>query len=719
MAKELPIVHKAFLATKIVSSSFFLLTERTDSKTGDNFLFYMIETSHEKNGQKIQQQIHNNLTKKILASDYYSLPQFESSLQNLNASLDGLKILSSSSDMVNVLIGFCESNILHLSMTGSVEGYLLRKGKINSLTDGLNTNEEFGFHNITSGELSIQDIVIIGNKSFFDRLSLDRIRKTVNIYSPKLAIKEFFQHLRKSKYFNCNAIVIQATNTQHDHKEDENLPDLLYLDTIEETVLQNIQKKTAPIVKNILNILSKTFTSISSYSSKFAGKATEKWQKDYAPKAKEIIIKTNDKTQKGIKNISEKISNTPNNVIKKKTLKIKSYDKSRQLISKPIVKYMSKIKNIFFTICKKNNRKYFYATLIIILIIVAYGKIVSNNKNRNAIKKQNDTVYSVDKASEILKLAQEDILLGKSNGLDKLNEALNLTNIAIDNPSTHDKALEIKKQIFEEMDKTTSTKRFYDIKPIFSFKNEIVISAVSGSVIYGITIDGKIYSTDARDKDPKLLSAIESSMGVPVSACYSDSTNLLYVLTNKPTVWAYDPLSQSGAELTISDDSKWENGTSISVYSTNLYILDSSAGKIWRHSKNGNNFNAGTSFAGAKNTDAKDGISLAIDGSAYVLKTNGTVSKFSHGALDSTFNISSPPAPNNTISKPSQIYTDSDSQNIFISDLSLNRILRFAKAGEFVDQYIIENKEISNILVNPRVQKLWVVSKKDVFEIDL
>ena len=81
MAKELPIVHKAFLATKNVESNFFLLTERAEKPDSDSFVFFIIETKKEKIGQAIQHQINLDLIKKFLSSYYFSLSQLEETLQ--------------------------------------------------------------------------------------------------------------------------------------------------------------------------------------------------------------------------------------------------------------------------------------------------------------------------------------------------------------------------------------------------------------------------------------------------------------------------------------------------------------------------------------------------------------------------------------------------------------------------------------------------------------
>ena len=194
--------------------------------------------------------------------------------------------------------------------------------------------------------------------------------------------------------------------------------------------------------------------------------------------------------------------------------------------------------------------------------------------------------------------------------------------------------------------------------------------------------------------------------------------NLIFFATDLAKIWAYDEQTQSGGEVEIDTKDAWDQSSAISAYSTNLYLLDAVNGTIWRHTKSGSTFSAGRSYAGSRNNDALGGISMAIDGAIFVLKQNEVI-KFSHNIPDTSFVLQMPPAPDNNIIGATQIYTDADSQHILILDEEKDRVLRYAKDGQFVNQYIVNQISIDYVLHNPRVQKMWLLSGQDVHELDL
>ncbi|OQB06014.1 MAG: hypothetical protein BWY19_00571 [bacterium ADurb.Bin212] len=713
--QNLPVIKKAFLATKNVAADMFLLTERHEKESGASFVFFIIECNNEKNGKRIHKQINSLLIKDYLSAQIFSLSLFENSLNDINKYLQSGDIVGSNGNTLNIFIGLCDNQTLHLSMIGNIEGYLFRKGKVNSLTEGLGNNQEMQFSNITSGEMKQSDTIIIGNRNFFDRMSLDRIRKTLELFSPSQAIKDFFKIFKKNRYLDCNAVVIRASSAQEAREEDES-PDMIYLDEIEESKVIKIYKKAKPTLDKTKNIFFEYLSKFSKFLSGIFSALQNKWQSEYKQKTKEIVSKTSSSAKIGLSNITSNIEN--NYRSKKSGIKVKSYNSSDSQFGQKISFFFRQAVSFFKKAAKKENRKYLYIAIIIIFVLISYIKISSNDKNRDVIKKQNDAEFAVEKAQELLKTANEDISLGRSNGVSQLNDALNYAKSALEIPSTQEKAKNIIDQVLVKMDEITLTTRIRQTEPIFSFKNKASVSAITGSIIYGITEDGKIYFSDAREKDPRLISAVDAVYGKPVSAVFSETSNLLYILTDKPSVWAFDPLSQSGAEVRTEGFS-WENGSAISTYSSNLYILDPIQGKIWRHNKSGDSYNKGVSFAGANNEEAKNGISMAIDGSIFILKTEGKIVKFSHGTSDSSFNLKNPPDPQNSINGSTQIYADADSQNIFLLDQTNNRVLKYAKDGEFIRQYTIDDKKISSFLVNPRIQKMWFVCGEEVFELDI
>lgn len=710
-----PIIKKAFLATKNVASDLFLVTERFENTQGSSFVFYIIETPDSKIGKKLYNQINTSLVKEFLSDPNFSLSAFEKSLSELNKYIETGDIGDSSSTPVNIFVGLYENLSLHLSMIGSIEGYLIRKGKVNSLTEGLGSENNIIFDNITSGEIALNDTIIVGNNKFFDRLSLDRIRKTLELLSPCQAVKDFFKIFKKSKYQDVNAIIINATSNQEDKIEEGGI-DFVYLDEKEESKLQYYFRVLKPPVEAIYKQIISFGNFVNQNLKRIASSVSEKWHTQYKPKTKEIIQITSKGTRTGISSIASNIDR--NYKSKRSGLKVKSYTQKSGVVIEVFFSSIKIITKYINLATKKENRKYLYLFLILVFILFSYFKITSNNKNRDVVKKQNDSVYAIEQSQELLRSAEEDISLGRSNGIDKLNEALLLAKSAQETSSTSEKAKSIVNSILLKMDEITLTNRIDSSNPIFSFKNSISVIALTGSIIYGITEDGKIYSTDARDKDPRLVGAINNDMGKPISVVFSESSKNLFVLTDKPTIWAYDPLSQTGQEITL-DGEAWPNGNDISAYSSNLYILDSIRGKIWRYSRSENGFSKSVSYAGSRSTDAEGGISMAIDGSIYILKTGGLITKFSQGNIEPPFTLNTPPQPQDSLEGASDIYTDTDSQNLFLLDKINNRVIKFAKDGEFIKQYTISDKTISHFLINPRIQKMWFVCDKEVYELDL
>lgn len=701
-----PITRKAFLATRNIRAGSFLLTEKFENKNTNQILFYLIETSNDRLGKNLQRHIHDEIIKDFSSQNQFDMVDFESRLQNINKLLIADYTTEVTKPKINSLIALISENTLNMTMTGLVEGYLLRKGKINSVTEGLSGDDSCGFFNITSGDMQLGDLVIIGNRNFFDRLSLDRIRQTLNHLTPKEAIFDFYQILKKSKKTDCNAIILQSASPSSSSHDNE-LSETVYLDEIIESSYKKILKKGLPVARESINSFIKISALATSVIARFGKQSLKAVQKA------SNRSKTNRQTTENTTRTSE--LKTSETFKLEKPIKIKPYKKTKITWPSIFIVLYNGLRIIFL----KQNRRYLYIVLILILLFSVYIKIKSNNQNRDAVKQQNDAIVSLDKAEEAFIQANEEIGLGKSDGLDLLSQSLVFAMEAEKSSTTQNKARELIKQINGKLDNLTKTIRSYDAKPIFSFKNDIIASAVSGSTIYGFTQDGKIYATDARDGDPRLVGAIDPSLGIPKSAAYSDNMQKLFVCTDSSNIWAYDEQTQAGLAVNVENSGNWEDCNAIAAYSSYIYILDSSSGKIWRHSRSGQNFTAGKSYAGSSNTDALGGISMAIDGAIYVLNSSSAVVKFSQNITDTSFVLENPPKPLDKITEGTQLYTDSDTQSIFILDKGYNRILKFAKDGLFASQYILDGISVSQIMVNPRVQKIWAVSGKDVYELDL
>jgi hypothetical protein len=148
--------------------------------------------------------------------------------------------------------------------------------------------------------------------------------------------------------------------------------------------------------------------------------------------------------------------------------------------------------------------------------------------------------------------------------------------------------------------------------------------------------------------------------------------------------------------------------------------LDSDGGNIWKHSHQQDNIYAkGSTYTTSSKTILRGAVDIAIDGNVYILESNGQLARFSKGSLDSTFSLENIPAPNNTIGIPAKIFTNSETNYLYVLDQKLNRILRFNKSGQFVSQYALTGTQIDDFAVNDKLAKMIVLAGGKIYQFNL
>jgi len=134
-------------------------------------------------------------------------------------------------------------------------------------------------------------------------------------------------------------------------------------------------------------------------------------------------------------------------------------------------------------------------------------------------------------------------------------------------------------------------------------------------------------------------------------------------------------------EIKIKKDEAWGEIVDVKGFTNNLYLLDSQ-GEIWRYLAIEGAFGEKQKWLQQK-ADFSSAISLAIDGSLWVLTQDGQILKFLQGQKDS-FILS---GLNKPFFEPTAIFTDFDSQNLYVLDNGNARIVVLSKNGEYQAEY--------------------------------
>lgn len=199
-------------------------------------------------------------------------------------------------------------------------------------------------------------------------------------------------------------------------------------------------------------------------------------------------------------------------------------------------------------------------------------------------------------------------------------------------------------------------------------------------------VDGRLSETEgASSVTPK---EVAGDQAPALQALGKDNTLLavtedddnIYTISSK-TVTSIGKTSDKKTEL-VKNDSDWSDPKSLGVFSGNLYVLDPKEGLLKFVPTSGGEYASSTYFKGDA-PDLTDAISMAIDGSIYILSVDGSIKKYTRGAEES-FSVS---GLTDDFSAPTALFTNADVDNIYILDPGKNWLVKLDKSGTFVAQY--------------------------------
>jgi hypothetical protein len=166
------------------------------------------------------------------------------------------------------------------------------------------------------------------------------------------------------------------------------------------------------------------------------------------------------------------------------------------------------------------------------------------------------------------------------------------------------------------------------------------------------------------------------------------SSNLLILDSNGNLFQEDDALGLQ--QLTVGGREQWQSPRLISSYNGNLYVLDSSAGRIWRYTPTDDGYSGQPEnyFEGDASLDLSQAVDMAIDGNIWILYADGRLQTFLSGRQE-PFELQ--PAPNQPIARAQALHVGSEAgtaQDLFIGEMAPGRILEYGKDGTYQRQFI-------------------------------
>ena len=178
-----------------------------------------------------------------------------------------------------------------------------------------------------------------------------------------------------------------------------------------------------------------------------------------------------------------------------------------------------------------------------------------------------------------------------------------------------------------------------------------------------------------------------------------DSENRLFHATN----------DQAPQVVQLPSDSV-QQPRSTATYDENIYLLDTAANEVHRFRPVGSGvYSEPEGYFGINSgVDLSQATDLAIDGSVFILFSDGTINRYVAGAR-AEFSLATLPSPLGT---PGAIFISQGMGSLYILDGDNDRIVQVTTEGVYQRQFQAQNRQIADaidVFVNPEETSLWLV----------
>ena len=170
--------------------------------------------------------------------------------------------------------------------------------------------------------------------------------------------------------------------------------------------------------------------------------------------------------------------------------------------------------------------------------------------------------------------------------------------------------------------------------------------------------------------------------------------------------------------LNVDKSDSWGSIATMKSFSANVYLLDPPKNSVWKYSPTDTGYLGPKNYLGEGLTINLSGaVDMTINGEVIILTKSGGLVRFASG-IPQTTAISGIDRP---LNNPTSVFSNEDTQNIYILDSGNNRVVITTNKGEYVSQYQLPaNSNLSPIiLADETVKKVFLVSGSKILSFDL
>ncbi len=383
-----------------------------------------------------------------------------------------------------------------------------------------------------------------------------------------------------------------------------------------------------------------------------------------------------------------------------------------------------------------NKKKAALGLAALLIVITVWGVFAQrNNPTDTAVTSKSEVTATLNEVRDLQKKITTAVSLEQyveaSRDIDTAYKKLR--SLAGLSAADEESRAALWESITIEADVVTKTTRLAEAASSHSFASPVSTFFTGLPYFYGFeSLKTSIVRTGKGDAKQVQATVTLPSTQDPVVAVASteEADTAGYLLTKESKIYR---VVQIGNTTTLSsiapEEGTFAFGDGLTTYAGNIYILSGKNGQVWRYRNTGTRYSKGTAMISEPDAvGSMNSVSVAIDGSVYLLKADGKVLKFLSGRLVEDFALTNVPTLSQKLTRPKQIITRESINSIYILDAgdtagstSTAKVLEFTKSGAFVRQYAFPSNftDVRAVDINQKDKKLWVLNESTVHEFSL
>ncbi|MBP9717878.1 hypothetical protein KBD59_01135 [Candidatus Gracilibacteria bacterium] len=609
--------------------------------------------------------------------------RFEESLKAVNAAIEDLKRQKATRFIgtLHMALATVVGENLYISVTGEAEVYLVRKRFVSAISEGLVEDPKFeGFLNIANGSLEEGDTVLLSSTRLMRYITKTELGKLLHVGGEGQignALQELHDYLKTEILGRAAATGLYiGEGVEVTEEMAAKMGRSSGVDAMDPGMFDD--QRGPSMVTRMRDVVGQVFSKMRSKASKL-------------PKVEEVM--PSKETMGRVGGVVGNMFSSVGRVFGKVTDKLQHRSTFLGRFSRQRV-----------------------LVVIVLLVVVLVGGVFwlqTSAGQREVIAAQQAKLNQAhDLISEATTFGQFD----KAKASELLNAAEQQALAVLNSNYMRGEAVKVLDDINETRDSLDEIKRV---------KQPTVVADLTekrqGAIALGLlALKEHIYSFEYNalyeivlDKlqDPLTISSLQS---VVMGTNYDEGDSLVFLTKTGKLIEFKD-----GRFLEVSTkDGIWKVGVDLKSYGERLYVLDSERNQIWRYTRKRDGFEAGEAYN--QDADLKKAVSLAIDGSVYVLNNDATVIQLYQGKKQEYPLRKSPLV---ALKAPTKIYTALEMNYVFILEPSQKRVLLYRKdprngGAQYVSQYIFDNTGVLRDLI-VKDNRLYVVDDTKVYYVNL